>query len=43
MNKVIEKHRNQSLDIQKQSFKDVLIKYVLKYAVNLPENTYAEV
>ena len=43
MSEVIQKQINQSLNTQKQSFKDVLKKGVLKYVANLQENTYAEV
>ena len=43
LSEVIQKQINQSLNIQKQSFKDVLKKGVLKYVANLQENTYAKV
>ena len=43
MSEVIQKQINQSLNTQKQSFKDVLKKGVLKYVANLQENTYAKV
>ena len=39
----IQKQRNQSLDIQKQSFKHILTKRFLKYAAHLQEKTYVEV
>ena len=43
MGEVIQKQRNQSLNIQKQSLKGVFIKRCFKYAVNLQQNNYCEV